>query len=945
MTRLRPLPLLALLAASFVAPPPPTTAQDARPAERKDAERPRDGKEKEADDEKPVVTRGTVTIGGKALTYTATAGFMPLRDLEGTLEARIFFVAYTADEAGDKAKRPLLFSFNGGPGSSSVWLHMGALGPRRVEMPAGPTIPAPPFRLVENGESWLDQADLVFIDPVETGYSRAAKPELNRKFHGLRGDIASVAEFIRMYLTRHERWTSPLFVAGESYGTTRAAGLAGSLQRQGIALNGVILISSILDYQLANSGRLVDLPHVLYLPTFAATAWYHKALPADLQALPLRELLDRVERFAAGDYQVALSKGDAIPPDERARTVEQVARFTGLPGRVVDQNNLRVDDSRFFSEVLRDRRQVVGRYDSRYVALVEDAANPRQEFDPSYAAVQAPYTATFNQYVRAILGGEVRRPVQHPRQRADRPLGLRDRGAGLRRDHDRPPPGDGPEPRAPGLDRRRLLRPRHPLPQRRVCPRPPPPRRRGPQASPHHYLRSRAHDVPRRHRAPPAQGRRRRLHRGRHRALMAATPPGGSAGRRRLGWIDRNPAAARFEGPLKSDTLRARSWTILCEVSGCRNSSLLHTPRRCHPHRGHPQLAPGRGAVIDGRLAGRPLPGVRSKFPPPIETGKIEANDPSDPGSLRETPCRWPRSAIITRSSGCGRTPGADDVKKAYRQMAMKNHPDRNPGDAEAEKRFKEAAEAYEILSDQAKRQRYDRYGHAGVEGAAQHDFRNADDIMSTFGDIFGGGGIFGDLFGQRKRGPRAGQDLLMKLEIELLEAARGTTKVVDVNRQEPCGECKGSGAKPGTVATTCNYCGGQGQVVQSRGFFQVATTCPACGGDGVRINDPCHACKGQGRQPTVAHIKIDVPPGVETGMWLQLRNQGEAGDPGAPRGNLRVQIQVRKHPFFERVRNDLVTQVPISFSQAALGGEIQVPTLDGPDRLMVPKGTRRATC
>ena len=289
---------------------------------------------------------------------------------------------------------------------------------------------------------------------------------------------------------------------------------------------------------------------------------------------------------------------------------------------------------------------------------------------------------------------------------------------------------------------------------------------------------------------------------------------------------------------------------------------------------------------------------------------------------------------------GLKKDAGADDVKKAYRQMALKNHPDRNPGDSAAEGRFKEAAEAYEILSDQGKRARYDRYGHAGVEGAAHQDFRNADDIMSAFGDIFGGG-IFGDLFQQRKRGPRAGQDLLMKLEIELLEAARGTTKVVDVNRQEPCDDCGGSGAKKGTVATTCNYCGGQGQVVQSRGFFQVATTCPACGGDGVRINDPCAKCKGQARVPNTAHIKIDVPPGVETGMWLQLRNQGEAGDPGAPRGNLRVQIQVKKHPFFERVRNDLVCQVPISFPQAALGGEIQVPTLDGPDRLMVPKGTQ----
>ncbi len=166
---------------------------------------------------------------------------------------------------------------------------------------------------------------------------------------------------------------------------------------------------------------------------------------------------------------------------------------------------------------------------------------------------------------------------------------------------------------------------------------------------------------------------------------------------------------------------------------------------------------------------------------------------------------------------GVKRDAEPEDIKKAYRQMAFKNHPDKNPGDAEAEKRFKEAAEAYEVLSDQSKRQRYDRYGHAGLEGAGIHDFRNAEDIMSAFGDIFGGG-LFGDLFGQRRRGPRAGQDLLYKLEIELIEAARGTTKPIDVNRQEMCGECKGSGARKGTIATTCNYCGGQGQVVQSRG-------------------------------------------------------------------------------------------------------------------------------
>src|SRR5215475_9254018 len=235
---------------------------------------------------------------------------------------------------------------------------------------------------------------------------------------------------------------------------------------------------------------------------------------------------------------------------------------------------------------------------------------------------------------------------------------------------------------------------------------------------------------------------------------------------------------------------------------------------------------------------------------------------------------------------GVKREASPEEIKKAYRQLALKNHPDKNPGDPSAEKKFKEAAEAYEVLSDQSKRQRYDRYGHAGLEGAGVHDFRNAEDIMSAFGDIFGGG-LFGDLFGNRRRGPRPGPDLLLKLEIDLIEAARGATRTIEVNRQDFCNECQGSGARKGTVATTCNYCGGRGQIVQTRGFFQVATTCPACGGEGVRITDPCPGCRGAGRVPTAVHLQVNVPPCIESGMWLQQRNQGELGDFGAPRGNL----------------------------------------------------------
>jgi carboxypeptidase C (cathepsin A) len=335
---------------------------------------------------------------------------MPLNDSEGKLEAHLSYVAYTLDGVEDRSRRPLVFSFNGGPGSASVWLHLGALGPRRVEMPDDPTIPAPPYRLVPNGETWLDKADLVFIDPVGTGYSRAVKPELNKKFHGLKGDIASVGEFIRLYLTRSERWSSPLYLAGESYGTTRAAGLAGHLADEGIAFNGIILISTVLDFQTIMFGRTNDEPYILYLPSYTATAWYHKKLPDDLQRGSLRVALDEAERWADGDYRAALARGDRISDGERAATIRRLARYTGLSERFLDLNNLRVGQSQFGRELLRDTRRSVGRFDSRYLGIVENAGGSSTEFDPSLAAVRPAYTATFNQYVRAVLGHKTDAP-------------------------------------------------------------------------------------------------------------------------------------------------------------------------------------------------------------------------------------------------------------------------------------------------------------------------------------------------------------------------------------------------------------------------------------------------------------------------------------------------------------------------------------------------------
>jgi molecular chaperone DnaJ len=275
---------------------------------------------------------------------------------------------------------------------------------------------------------------------------------------------------------------------------------------------------------------------------------------------------------------------------------------------------------------------------------------------------------------------------------------------------------------------------------------------------------------------------------------------------------------------------------------------------------------------------------------------------------------------------GVQREADTEEVKRAYRKLAMQYHPDRNVGDAEAEERFKEAAEAYEVLHDPQKRQRYDRYGHAGLEGMNVPHFTDAQSVFDLFGDLFG------DIFGGRRgrMGPHPGRDLQVALDLDLSDAARGVRKKVAVAREEWCNECSGSGCRRGTSPAPCRRCGGQGVVVQTQGFFRVQQSCRACGGRGAVITDPCGACNGSGRSLVRRSLDVAVPPGVDNGTRIRLAGEGEVGEPGAPRGDLYCVIRVREHPFFQRDGNHLVCQVPVTFSQAALGGEIQVPTLDG---------------
>src|SRR5712691_4477115 len=339
-------------------------------------------------EESPVITHHSINVGGKELRYTATVGMMPIKNREGETEARIFFMAYTLDGVSDRQQRPLTCSFNGGPGSASVWLHMGALGPRRVPMNPDGTMPAPPYHLVDNEYTWLDQSDLVFIDPVGTGYSRAVRPELASRFFGLQGDIESVGEFIRIYLTRYERWTSPLFLAGECYDTTRASALSGYLVGRGIALNGIVLISTIMNFETTDFASGNDLPYVMFLPSYAATAWYHKKLPPDLQKKSVQQVVSEAEKWAATDYTLALERGDRLTAPERQETIAKLSRYTGLSSQFIDNANLRVSLNFFRKELLRDERRSIGRLDARFKGYDSSNVTAGPDFDASEAAIR-----------------------------------------------------------------------------------------------------------------------------------------------------------------------------------------------------------------------------------------------------------------------------------------------------------------------------------------------------------------------------------------------------------------------------------------------------------------------------------------------------------------------------------------------------------------------------
>jgi carboxypeptidase C (cathepsin A) len=362
-----------------------------------------------------VATHHQITVDGKLLKYTATVGRLPIKRGDGKIEAEMFYEAYTLD-GQDAAKRPLTFAFNGGPGSASIWLHMGALGPRRVVLQPDGFMPPAPYRMEDNPYTVLDKSDLVMIDAIGTGFSRAADAEMFKHFWGVKGDIEAFSEFIRLYITRNERWASPLFLFGESYGTTRSAGIAGYLADRGISFNGITLLSTVLNFETLEENFTNDQPYVFLIPSFTMIAGYHHKLPADL-AQDMNRARTESEQWSSTEYARALDKGDSLTPDERQKVIDQLARFTGLSKEVIDEANLRINVQKFTHYLLIDQKLRVGRLDARYTGPDPNGLLDTPFYDPTGAATGPPFTSVFNNYLRTELGYKVDMPynVRAPR--------------------------------------------------------------------------------------------------------------------------------------------------------------------------------------------------------------------------------------------------------------------------------------------------------------------------------------------------------------------------------------------------------------------------------------------------------------------------------------------------------------------------------------------------
>jgi carboxypeptidase C (cathepsin A) len=380
-----------------------TSSEEHKPDTEKDSA---SGKDKEEHydvaEVPPVVTHHQISVDGKLLKYTATAGRLPIKRDDGKIEAEMFFVAYSLDGT-DASQRPLTFAFNGGPGSSSVWLHMGALGPKRVVMQPDGFMPAPPYRIADNPYTLLGKSDLVLVDAIGTGFSRAADAELTKKFWGVKGDIEAFAEFIRLYITRYERWSSPLFLLGESYGTTRAAGISGYLADRGISFNGITLLSTVLNFETLADTKTNDQPYILLIPSFTMVAAYHHKLAPEL-AQDMNQTRQQAERWASGEYAQALAKGDALTSEERQKVIEQMARYTGLSKELLDDANLRIDVAKFTHNLLLDQKLRVGCLDGRFTGPDPEGLLDTPFYDPTTPAIEPPYTSVFNNYVRTELG-------------------------------------------------------------------------------------------------------------------------------------------------------------------------------------------------------------------------------------------------------------------------------------------------------------------------------------------------------------------------------------------------------------------------------------------------------------------------------------------------------------------------------------------------------------